>query len=113
MSANHQAETQIEGDLSSFRQKIDLLNRSPLGFVAHSLDQPFNMRYLWMKWSGTHGDHAKDQKAKHRILGAMKNEQRPLALAERELYASASGNYIDIIENLEDTLVASAGGQEA
>lgn len=113
MTANHRTETQIEGELATFKKTIDVVKRSPTHFVTELLDQPFNMRYIWTKYSGTHSDHANDQKLKHKLLGAIKEEQCELAFAEKHLYAMPEDQRDDILEKIEDSLVAAAGGEAA
>lgn len=114
LEADHRTETQIKGDLASFNEKIELFNRAPPSSLIHTADplenKPFTMRQLFTKWAGTHGDHAADQKAKHRKLEVMKREQEAIARMEENL--QASNEYNKIFTKLEKTLIESSGGLE-
>lgn len=112
MSANHRTETQIEGDLAAFKQKLDVFDRSPTHYTDdQTLNKPFSMRQIFKKWAGTHGDHAKDQLAKNRMLRAKKYEQAVLERVETKLYALPDYQLNAIFSKLEDSLIESVGGR--
>ena len=69
------------------------------------------MRLLWTKWAGAHGDHAENQKAKHKLSGEMKKEQMDLALGElRELRALTQNAKPEIFERAERSEIEFVGG---
>ncbi|KAL5520229.1 hypothetical protein ACEPAG_9442 [Sanghuangporus baumii] len=92
-SANHRAETQVKGDTQFLHGLVELFNRSPLATQvsmsrqssssslrspsssqSNSPTLPLSVCTLAPKFHGSHGDHAEDQKAKHRLLSEWKSE---------------------------------------
>ncbi|KAL5478584.1 hypothetical protein ACEPAI_2768 [Sanghuangporus weigelae] len=73
-TANHRSETQKKTFVNGLQEAIDTFNRSPLGISCNTPGEALNEEILAMKYTGTHGDHAEDQKAKHRLLGEWKHE---------------------------------------
>ncbi|KAL5531247.1 hypothetical protein ACEPAG_4124 [Sanghuangporus baumii] len=73
-TANHQAATQKKALIESLQEAIHVYNRSPLAITQNTSCQPLNETTLAMKYLGSHGDHAEDQKAKHKLLGEWKKE---------------------------------------
>ncbi|KAL5524888.1 hypothetical protein ACEPAF_8757 [Sanghuangporus sanghuang] len=77
MEANHRAETQMNGDIQFIQNFIDLYKKSPLGqrndvSTLDTSNAPLSIETAALKYHGSHGDHAEDQKAKHRLLAAWK-----------------------------------------
>ncbi|OCB86613.1 hypothetical protein A7U60_g6291 [Sanghuangporus baumii] len=92
-SANHRSETQVKGDTQFLHGLVELFNRSPLATLvsmsrqssssslwsplpsqSNTLSLPLSVCTLAPKFHGSHGDHAEDQKAKHRLLSEWKSE---------------------------------------
>ncbi|KAL5522571.1 hypothetical protein ACEPAG_8588 [Sanghuangporus baumii] len=92
-SANHRSETQMKGNTRFLHGLADLYNRSPLNAQVSMSRQssssslqstcpsqsdapvlPLSVCTLAAKFHGSHGDHAEDQKAKHRLLSKWKTE---------------------------------------
>ncbi|KAL5532111.1 hypothetical protein ACEPAF_5675 [Sanghuangporus sanghuang] len=67
-TVNHRSETQKKTFVNGLQEAIDTFNRSPLGISCNTSGEALNEEILAMKYTGTHGDHAEDQKAKHRLL---------------------------------------------
>lgn len=110
LAPNHKASTQFKGDITYLEHAIDMFHRSPKSDIADTVGQPVNMNYLAMKWAGTHGDHAEDQKAKCRLLEEFKKEGTEKALGERELYSMPESDRLDVLESIGRAAIASAGG---
>ncbi|OCB90417.1 hypothetical protein A7U60_g2336 [Sanghuangporus baumii] len=77
MEANHRAETQMNGDVQFIQNFIDLYKKSPLGqrndvSTLDTLNAPLSIETAALKYHGSHGDHAEDQKAKHHLLATWK-----------------------------------------
>lgn len=111
IEANHRASTQVEGELAHFRTLTDTFVRSPLVAIAESANQPVTENSMFLKWVGTHGDHAEDQKAKHRMLGEVKKENLEKALSEKELYSRTIAEQEKLFQQMEDDAIEQAGGQ--
>ena len=81
----------LKGDLNILDKITDTFNWSLLSAISEKLVQPTTSRYIWMKWVGTHGDHAEDQKSKDKVLGKIKKERSEPAHGSYKPYLKQSG----------------------
>ena len=99
LSENHRAATQAKGETEYMEEIVDLFNQSPL--AVNESEPPFCVAFLAMKYYGTHGDHAEDQKAKHRLLAAWREEMTLRGLGARYLNSlTPEERYTLVLENV-------------
>lgn len=82
ITANHRAETQLQHLVESFRNIASTFNKSPLAITCNTSGQLLTEAAIAMKYTGSHGDHAQDQKAKHRQACTWKHKCTAKALGE-------------------------------
>lgn len=111
VEANHRTATQVEGELAHFETLADTFKRAPIAAIAENARLPITIGSVFLKWVGTHGDHAEDQKAKHRMLGEIKKEFIEKALGEREFYSRTETEQAELTRQAERTAIERSGGQ--
>lgn len=109
VEANHRTDTQIDGENTYLKTLADTFSRAPVAAIAHNANIPISENQIWLKWVGTHGDHAKDQKAKHRRLEELKKEKVNIGLGEREFYSLTADVQAEIVGRAEDTAIEKCG----
>ncbi|EJD07885.1 uncharacterized protein FOMMEDRAFT_74025 [Fomitiporia mediterranea MF3/22] len=112
MSANHRAETQKNGDLTAIKEVLTVYRDSPLAENGDIPKERLNENFIALKLVGTHGDHAEDQKAKHRQLGEWKKERVGLALGERTFYDLPEEERKDILAKALKEKIEELGGEK-
>ncbi|KAL5486283.1 hypothetical protein ACEPAI_7329 [Sanghuangporus weigelae] len=112
-AGNHRAETQKNETIACLREAADLFNRSPLASTNNLPGRPFNEQALAMKFVGTHGDHAEDQKAKHRLLGEWKHELTMRGLSAHYLCSRSEEERETLIASARASHISQMGGFEA
>ncbi|KAL5523272.1 hypothetical protein ACEPAF_1539 [Sanghuangporus sanghuang] len=92
------AET-VHGETEYMEEVVDLFNQSPL--AVHESEPPLSTSFLAMKYHGTHGDYAEDQKAKHRLLASWKEEMTLRGMGAKYLNSlEVDERYTLVLENV-------------
>ncbi|KAL5520172.1 hypothetical protein ACEPAG_9385 [Sanghuangporus baumii] len=112
-AVNHRAETQKNKTIACLHEAVDLFNRSPLASTDNLPGRPFNEQAIAMKFVGTHGDHAEDQKAKHRLLGEWKHELTMRGLGAHYLCSRSEEEREMLIASARASHISQTGGFEA
>ncbi|OCB89314.1 hypothetical protein A7U60_g3514 [Sanghuangporus baumii] len=118
MEANHKAETQMNGDIQFMQGFIDMYNKSPLGQRnATSALDPSNallsIKTAALRYHGSHGDHAEDQKAKHRLLAAWKETVSLRGLGAQRFFSLPEEEREVFICEGREKMVDELGGKSA
>ncbi|OCB84856.1 hypothetical protein A7U60_g8077 [Sanghuangporus baumii] len=99
LAENHRSSTQVHGETEYMEEVVDLFNQSPL--AVHESEPPLSTSFLAMKYHGTHGDHAEDQKAKHRLLASWKEEMTLRGMGAKYLNSlEVDERYTLVLENV-------------
>ncbi|KAL5511167.1 hypothetical protein ACEPAH_4382 [Sanghuangporus vaninii] len=110
-TANHRAVTQKKALIESLQEAFDVYNRSPLASTQNTSCQSLNEATFAMKYLGSHGDHAEDQKAKHKLLGEWKKDLtlRGVGAAYFELKSDEEKRML--LQGARDAMVQELGGE--
>ncbi|KAL5522277.1 hypothetical protein ACEPAF_2134 [Sanghuangporus sanghuang] len=110
---NHTAETQKNTFIDGLQEAINVFNRSPLGQACNTPGAVLNEPTLAMKYTGTHGDHAEDQKAKHRMLGEWKRDLSMRGVGAKYLQSKTEEEQEILTREAQAELINRMGGEAA
>ncbi|KAL5501306.1 hypothetical protein ACEPAH_8566 [Sanghuangporus vaninii] len=110
---NHTAETQKNTFIDGLQEAINVFNRSPLGQACNTPGSELNEPTLAMKYTGTHGDHAEDQKAKHRMLGEWKRDLSMRGVGAKYLQSKTEEEQEILTREAQAELINQMGGEAA
>ncbi|KAL5483089.1 hypothetical protein ACEPAI_8318 [Sanghuangporus weigelae] len=106
VTKNHRAETQKENLIDCINEVADIFNRSPLVATDNPPCHPLKEENVAMKFVGSHGDHAEDQKAKHRLLGKWKQELTTRCLGKQYFREKTKGEQDALVEPLREAMMS-------
>ncbi|KAL5485934.1 hypothetical protein ACEPAI_6977 [Sanghuangporus weigelae] len=112
-AGNHRAETQKNETITCLCEAVDIFNKSPLASADNIPGRPFNKQVIAMKCVGTHGDHAEDQKAKHRLLGEWKHELTMRGLGVQYLCSKSDEEREMLIASARASHISQTGSLDA
>ncbi|KAL5476575.1 hypothetical protein ACEPAI_3255 [Sanghuangporus weigelae] len=113
LAPNHQSETQVQEELTYMDKIVDQFNRSPLATQPGGPELPLSTSFLAIKYHGTHGDHAEDQKAKHHLLGSWKQEMMLQGLGAKYLYSRPVNERYMLVLEARGDVIHGLGGEMA
>ncbi|KAL5476721.1 hypothetical protein ACEPAI_2907 [Sanghuangporus weigelae] len=111
LAPNHQSETQVQEELTYMEEIVDQFNRSPLGSQPGGPELPLSSSFLAIKYHGTHGDHAEDQKAKHRLLESWKQEMTLQGLGAKYLHSRPVDERYTLVLEARRKVIHGLGGE--
>ena len=79
--------------------------------MADSSSVPLTVGTVAMKYHGTHGDHARDQKAKHHLLASWRNEHSLRGLGTRHFFLMSEDKRNTLVLENSRRMIQALGGQ--
>ncbi|KAL5476491.1 hypothetical protein ACEPAI_3348 [Sanghuangporus weigelae] len=113
LAANHQAQTHVKGNVNFMNNIIDIWKRSPLAVEKDSISPPLDIETAALKYHGSHGDHAEDQKAKHWLFAAWKEETSMQGLGARHFFSMSKSECEEFTSQGRREMVLEVGGESA
>ncbi|OCB84907.1 hypothetical protein A7U60_g8129 [Sanghuangporus baumii] len=113
LAPNHRSETQVQEELTYMEEIVDQFNRSPLASQPGGPELPLSSSFLAIKYHGTHGDHAEDQKAKHRLLESWKQEMTLRGLGAKYLHSQPVDERYALVLEARRKVIYGLGGETA
>ncbi|KAL5528602.1 hypothetical protein ACEPAF_7738 [Sanghuangporus sanghuang] len=108
LAANHRAETQVQAEVHFMKEIFDLYNESPLAAKGNT---QLTLGMAAMKFHGSHGDHAEDQKAKHRLLASWKEETSLCGLGARHFFSMPENERYALVLEGRRQMINDLGGE--